>query len=238
MKKTISTVFGSLLLLATGLAAAAPVTLTWVNTPLIGSYSWNDSRANGGLGGTVSSTQSTAGLAAWFTLPDASVLNAPTISYNRIGDPTGTAPVSGSGSISGLPSSSISQFGRTGSISLDVASGFCSFWSCLMDVSLTKDTANPSRYYGSFFLRTQVNSDIQAISMRTASNGTGFLDYFIPSNGITTFSTTNAGFSGVELPLQGYWQVSGATTNVPLPGSALLLALGMLGFGLQRQTRK
>jgi hypothetical protein len=148
------------------------------------------------------------------------------------------APVSGSGCISGLPSSSISQFGRTGSISLDVASGFCSFWSCLMDVSLTKDAANPSRYYGSFFLRTQVNSDIQAISMRTASNGTGFLDYFIPSNGITTFSTTNAGFSGVELPLQGYWQVSGPTTNVPLPGSALLLALGMLGFGLQRQTRK
>jgi hypothetical protein len=237
MRKPLSTVLTSLLLIVSSATLAAPVTLNWINTPVSGAYSWYSETANGGMGGVVSSTQSTAGLMASFTLPDASVLTSPTINYFRIGDPTGTMPVFGSGSIAGVPSSTISQFGRTGSISLDVASGFCSFWTCLMDVSLTKDGANPNRYYGSFLLRTRVNDDTQAIRMSTTASGTGFLDYLIPSNGITTFSATNAGFTGVELPLQGYWQVNG-TTSVPLPASALLFALGLLGLALHYRTAK
>ncbi len=77
------------------------------------------------------------------------------------------------------------------------------------------------------------------------SNGNGFTDWLLTSIDLTgltgTTLTFNLNLSGAVAGREQFFIVDIAepTTNVPVPGSALLLGLGLLGlFGLNRKAKR
>jgi hypothetical protein len=205
-------------------AVAAPISLVWVNTPVVRTVSWFNESANGGRGATVSEQISTAGVAGTITLPDDSIFQNGSAVFALRSDPSGTMPVNASGSLSGWPIPAGIQALTIGipaitSLDLNLASGLCSFIECTLTGSLSRDPANASHYFGSVALSQRPVGNRTVLTLEATSQTVGrFTDFPVSFNGIG---------NAFEVPVVGYWQVVG-NNNVPIPGSLALCLIGSL----------